>query len=281
MAQLATTRVDHPPYILGHADAELDRLIEQARFFGDLTEHVLRLAGIERGMRVLDVGCGTGDVSFLAARLVGPTGVVVGVDRAAEAIEVARRRAAAARLPNVRFLAQDAARIGPDTPFDAVIGRLVLMYVAEPVALLRNLRHNLRPGGVVAFHEMDGAGITSEPYCPLFEATANRLRQTFAQAGLDLRVGLKLRRIFREAGLPEPRLIQGARAEGGPDTPAYGWLADLTRTLLPQMERTGVATADDVDIETLAARLREEALARDATLVLPPLIGAWARTSVA
>ena len=71
-------------YILGHDPGELDRLIAQARFFGDLTEEVLRRAGVGPGMRVLDVGCGTGDVSFLAARLVGPTGSVLGVDRSAD-----------------------------------------------------------------------------------------------------------------------------------------------------------------------------------------------------
>jgi SAM-dependent methyltransferase len=83
-----------PRYILGHDRDELDRLIDQARFFGDLTEEVLRRAGVGPGMRVLDLGCGTGDVSFLAARLVGPTGAVLGVDRSPEAVAVAERRAA-------------------------------------------------------------------------------------------------------------------------------------------------------------------------------------------
>jgi ubiquinone/menaquinone biosynthesis C-methylase UbiE len=94
-------------YALGHAEDELDRIINTARFLGDLTEHVLRLAGLAPGMRVLDVGCGPGDVVFLAARLVGPQGTVIGVDRSPEAIEQARQRAAAAGLTNVHFLSQD------------------------------------------------------------------------------------------------------------------------------------------------------------------------------
>jgi SAM-dependent methyltransferase len=105
-AQTVTLGGQQARYILGHDRDELDRLIYQARFFGDLTEEVLRRAGVGPGMTVLDVGCGTGDVSFLAARLVGPTGTVVGVDRSAEAVAVAERRAREAGLGNVSFVVQ-------------------------------------------------------------------------------------------------------------------------------------------------------------------------------
>src|SRR6266571_1409689 len=73
-------------YALGHATGEIERLIEQGRFFGDLTERLFRDAGMRPAMRVLDIGCGMGDVSFLAASLVGPEGAVTGVDRSPEAI---------------------------------------------------------------------------------------------------------------------------------------------------------------------------------------------------
>ena len=59
-------------YLIRHSGDELNRLISQARFFGDLTGQVLDMAGLKSGMRVLDVGCGAGDVSFLAASMVGP-----------------------------------------------------------------------------------------------------------------------------------------------------------------------------------------------------------------
>src|SRR5882757_11549895 len=85
-------------YLLGHADIEVERLLLQARLYDKDTEHALHLAGLRPGMRVLDVGCGPGDVSFLAARLVGPTGEVVGVDRAAAAVAAARGRAEAQSL---------------------------------------------------------------------------------------------------------------------------------------------------------------------------------------
>ena len=265
------------PYILGHAPGELDRLIEQARFLGDLTEEILRRAGVGPGMTVLDLGSGTGDVSFLAARLVGPTGTVLGVDRSPEAVATAQGRAREAGLTNVTFTVADLADLDP-APVDALVGRLVLMYLDDPAAVLRRLLAGVRPGGVVAFQEMDMGAVTWEGDLPLFATTGDRIVQTFARAGIDHRTGLKLARIYRGAGLPAPQTLQGARVESGPDSPLYAWMAQTARTLLPLMERTGVATAAEVGVDTLAARLREEIVAADATVVPPPLIGAWTRT---
>ncbi|HEX2514829.1 MAG TPA: methyltransferase domain-containing protein [Chloroflexota bacterium] len=273
----ATAEPAGSTYILGHARHELDRLIEQARLYGDLTEQFLRAAGLARGMRVLDLGCGTGDVSFLAARLVGAEGAVIGVDRAPEAVAVARERAAGAGLGNVRFLTQDASNLALEGPVDALIGRLVLMYFPQPEALLRRLTTIVAPGGLVAFQEMDMGGATSEPECALFAATGERIRQACSHAGVYPRSGLRLRQVFCRAGLPEPTLVHAAPVASGPASAAYDWLAHTVRTFLPLMERSGTATAAEVQVETLAARLRDEAVARDAVLVLPPLVGAWAR----
>jgi SAM-dependent methyltransferase len=172
MAPAQTTTLGGPQarYILGHDRDELDRLIDQARFFGDLTEEVLRRAGVAPGMWVLDVGCGTGDVSFLAARLVGPTGAVLGVDRSAEAVAVAQARARDAGLGNVSFLVQDLSEVAVAAPVDALVGRLVLMYLDDPAAALRRLLEGVRPGGVVAFQEMDMGAVACEPDCPLWTA---------------------------------------------------------------------------------------------------------------
>ena len=81
-----------PQYVLGRSETESQRLVKQAAFLRPSTERVFRKAGIAEGMHVLDLGCGAGDVSFLAAELVGPTGSVVGIDVDPGVLALARAR---------------------------------------------------------------------------------------------------------------------------------------------------------------------------------------------
>jgi 2-polyprenyl-3-methyl-5-hydroxy-6-metoxy-1,4-benzoquinol methylase len=265
-------------YALGHTQGELKRLIEQSQTLDDLTEQVLKLAGVGPGMRVLDVGCGAGDVSFLAARIVGPDGHVVGVDRSADAIQAATRRAAEAGLNNVEFRVADLSELTLEEPVDALIGRLILMYFPDPAVVLRRLKPLVRAGGIVAFQELDVRGAQTLPPVELFETSVQRIADTFVRTGADISAGLKLGRIFQEAGLPSPRMMMSAQVECGPDFAFPDQIVGLTRSLLPIMERTGIATAADVEVETLGARLREAMRAAGATVVSPSYFGAWSRT---
>ncbi len=106
-------------------------------------------------MQVLDVGCGAGDVSFLAASTVGPAGSVLGVDRSGESIQLACERATIAGLSNVKFLKADLTTLALAELFDALVGRFVLLYLADPCSVLRALSAFVRPDGLAVFHEMD------------------------------------------------------------------------------------------------------------------------------
>src|SRR5437899_7005309 len=99
------------PYALGSTDAEHERLIRQAARIAPITERLFREAGIGPGQRVLDLGSGMGDVAMLAARLVGPSGEVVGIERDAISIARANARVAEAGLSNVRFTQTDVNQI--------------------------------------------------------------------------------------------------------------------------------------------------------------------------
>jgi ubiquinone/menaquinone biosynthesis C-methylase UbiE len=273
----AATAVHPRPYALGYSEGEFRRLEFQGELFRDLTEDVLRRAGLAPGMQVLDIGCGVGDVSLLAADLVGPSGTVLGIDRSNEALDVAKRRAAAAERSNVRFAATELDAFSTRRKFDAVIGRLILGYMPDPVATLRRLLMCLRPGGIVAFQEMVAPLVRSIPEGPQFRLCSQWILDTFERAGFALDMGGKLFATFLAAGLPPPQMIAAARVEGSEESPVYEYLAAVLRSLLPITERVGVATAAEVDIDTMAERLRSEAVTNNACIMLPPLVGAWTR----
>jgi 2-polyprenyl-3-methyl-5-hydroxy-6-metoxy-1,4-benzoquinol methylase len=266
-------------YVLGHSAEELNRLIDQARLFGELTEDVFVRAGIGPGMRVLDVGCGAGDVSFLLARMVGPSGAVVGVDRSEDAVAMATARAQAMGLAQVSFSLGELEDISLDQPVDAVVGRFVLMYSSEPSIALRRVAANVRAGGIVAFQEMNVAEAKSFPRVDLFEQSMRWIIETLDREKAKNLMGLSLYRTFVEAGLPPPQMIMGARVEGRSESLGYQIVVQVVKSLLPVMERLGVANEQEVQIETLAQRLRDEVISRGAVIVLPPLVGAWTRTS--
>ena len=95
-------------YILGHSDRELRRLMLQADNLRPITTRLLREIGLAGGMRVVDLGCGAGDLAMLAAEIVGPTGAVLAIDRNAAAIVTARERARTAGHANIEYVEGDA-----------------------------------------------------------------------------------------------------------------------------------------------------------------------------
>ncbi|TGQ48085.1 MULTISPECIES: class I SAM-dependent methyltransferase [unclassified Mesorhizobium] len=269
---------DGERYTLGYSEGEFKRLQLQGDFVRDLTEDVLRRAGLKQGMRVLDLGCGVGDVSLLAGQLVGPGGSVLGIDRSQDAVKTAQRRAVeTGQCYWVRFASADLASFVPEREFDAIIGRLVLMYLPDPAATLRRLAGFLRPGGIVAFQEMSMPFARSFPETPLFMQVLRWIIEAFVLTGFETDMGGKLFSTYLAAGLPAPQMISGARAEGGVESLGYEYIAQTVRSLIPAMERTGIATAADIGIDDLADRLRDEAVAHSACIMFPPMTGAWTR----
>ena len=151
------------------------------------------------------------------------------------------------------------------------------MYAADPAEALRSLLPHLRSGGIVAFQEFDYTNLVALPSSELYDHIADWWRRTATQAGIELQMGLKLFSTYRAAALPEPDLQAETIIGGGPDFAGYSYLAGVFRSILPLMERFGVATPDEVDIDTLADRLREETVARGGVVALQTIFGAAAR----
>jgi SAM-dependent methyltransferase len=265
------TRASYPFTDRAH---EQQRLARQAPLFDPLTVRLFREAGLATGMRVLDLGSGAGDVAILASRFVGPEGEVVGVERDPGAVAWATDRIAQAGIANIRFIQGDARTLdGVPGGFDAVVGRLVLMYLPDPVAALRRAAALLRPGGLVCVHEGDMAYDWAAPMTPLWAQMRASFLSTLERARVNARMGLALRPTFIGAGLPAPELRLAATVAGSDI--AWGW-ANVMCGVFPLMERFGIATAAEFAPDTLAQRLEDELGAGGGIVIGPPMIGAWA-----
>ena len=265
-------------YALGHSSAEQERLRVQATYLRGITESIWRTAGVLPGMRVLDVGCGTGDTTFLAADLVGPNGFVVGIDRSADAIGTARQRAQTTSRPNVQFIEGElGAPIADQEPFDAAIGRYVLVHQPDIVAALRSVRDLVLHGGLIAFHEIElGTTHVTDPPSELVERVRSWLREAFRLGGVQLRAVSQMSRYFHEAGLGWPETSIYTTVSSGPDGFGPDWIVRTLRSLAPVLEQAGVVTANELGLDTLEARLRESC-ANGAASVVTVNGGVWVR----
>jgi len=263
-------------YALGSSDAERERLIRQAAFLNPLTERLFREAGIGPGQRVLDVGSGVGDVAILAARLVGPSGEVIGTERDLRSIARARTRITHAGLANVRFMECDISGISDGELFDAAVGRLILQFVPDPVAILRHLSQAVRPGGVVVFQEVSYVPVLAlSAHLPLWSASVALAREVIQRTGANPEMGVALHRAFQDAGLPAPTMRMETLLGNAPDFAL--WIYDFLCGLRPQVEKHNVSLEVLGDFQTLSARLEAEVAKSNSIVPYVALVGAWSR----
>ena len=153
-------KLSHGPHRAGDGPADGGRPAAEPG-----TRRLLEDAGVGPGMRVLDLGTGAGDVALIAAELVGPTGSVVALDQNPEILQTAYHRSQAAGLDQITFVAGDLHTAELAGQFDAIVGRLVLMYVPDAAEVLSRLSTQLRAGGLVAFQDfnLSPASVRSAP----------------------------------------------------------------------------------------------------------------------
>ena len=265
-------------YTMGRSESETERLIKQSQLYNDITRRFFLRSGIAKGMKVLDVGSGAGDVALTLAEFVGSEGSVVGVDVNPDILKTAQARADAAGFSNIEFIAGDTRTLELPDDFDAVVGRLVLMYMADPAEALRHLATHLRPSGIAAFQEVDFTPYNAalHPDTPLANKLIGWGRTVFERSGAHLEMGMDLYKAFVNAGLPEPTLHFEAPMGGPEDWPGYEYLANSFRSLVPLLEAYGIATADEVDIDTLTERIQVEVATSKRPIMLPPHTTAYA-----
>jgi len=265
-------------YVLGYSDEEMRRLQKQAALWHSATRRFLEDVGITAGMKVLDVGAGAGDVTLLLAEKVGPGGQVIAVDSNPASLDFAWRRVEAAAFTNVSFVQGDITQMDFAVDFDAIVGRFILQHLSDPVAVLARLARSLRPEGCIGFQELDQTRISySLPPVTLYDQAFFWIREAVSRAGIDPHIGMRLYSILLDAGLPAPQMCGEAVVGAGPDWIGYEVIAGTVQSLLPLILKFGIATEQEVDIDTLAVRLREEIVSQRSVGRGPDVISAWTR----
>jgi SAM-dependent methyltransferase len=231
-------------------------------------------------MRVLEIGSGMGDVSLLAAQIVGPAGHVLGIDRNATAVAAAAQRAVDHGCSSwVSFETSDLDRFETADSFDALVGRYILICLPDPAATIRNLLRFVRPA-IVVFHDVDFTH-PHPSYPPgLYDQVFALLGEVFRRAGRHPDFGRRLGNTFLSAGLPFPTVVSETIVGGGAGSDVYSWIASTIVSLAAQLEKFGLTLPPEFAADgTLAARLEQEAVGLGAQLLSPVQFGAWARRS--
>ena len=262
-------------YVLATGDAAANRLRILHNVFGPGAREVLLRAGIQLGMSVVDLGCGTGMTTQQLAWLVGPAGEVIGVDYSAAQVEQARALLPS-KLANVRFIEASATDTGlPREAFDLVYCRFLLIHLPDPEAALREMRALLKPGGIIVCEDGDLSSAGSEPpsafqeFSNLFGAlgpkwgvdyTLGRSLYQMVQAASFSQVGITFNQPVFAAG-ENKRLLELSVAEAGPSFVA-----------------AGLVTEEQLD--EIVAEMHRLSHDRTVLAIMPRMSQVWARKSM-
>ena len=260
-------------YVLRGGREGYDRLRVLAAARRASTLELFRLTGLRPGMRCVDLGCGSGDVTLDMAALAGPAGWVAGIDADQAKLELAREAARARGLANVVFEMADVGHWTGPGEYDFVYCRFLLQHLARPVDLLRRMWDAVRPGGVLAVEDADLEGLFCDPDNAGFSFYQRMYVEVLARNGGDPTCARRLARYFRETGIPAPemRLLQQVNAGG--DAKAMPLLT--LEAIAGSIVHAGLATAGEV---TAAIEDLRAFTTHPGTLISDPRIfQVWAR----
>jgi SAM-dependent methyltransferase len=260
-------------YMLATGDAAVVRLRLLDEIFGPGTREFLTSVGLRSGWRVADIGCGVGLVASWIAEQVGENGWVSAVDVSSEQLRLAESNAAAAGLKNISFHQTSAYETGlPRDSFDLVCSRFLMCHLQRPVDALREMGSLVKKGGVFACEDCDDSSIVTDPPTRAYTRLVEISRAVDAKWGVDSQIGLKLHRLFREAGFRSHVTLKQVAILHGP--------AKRFWELTLREAAGAIIDAGAASVGELGAICAEmQAIARDETtlLVMPRVSQVWIR----
>jgi ubiquinone/menaquinone biosynthesis C-methylase UbiE len=252
------------------------RLDVLARVLLPTTTQLLDRVGLNRGMRCLDVGCGGGHVAMLIAGIVGPEGCVVGTDRDAEILVLAREDAQAAKITNIKFRQLDAYAFEWHEQFNVAYARFLLSHLNEPENCLAAMVEACAPGGTVVIEDTDFAASFCYPICMAYERYTKLYQELVQRRGGDANIGPKLPAMLRRAGIQdiEVNVIQPAHIHGEGKLMAPLTMSRISDALTAE----GLATKTEA--QQILTELDRVAADCETVISLPRIFQVWGQRAV-
>lgn len=194
---------DFEDFPLNSQEREQERLHHQGNSLLDIETNIWHNAGLQDGMQVVDLGCGTGAVCLAIASKF-PNTHIWGIDRSHHLLNTARQVQQEQELNNLEFIQGDAYALNlPNASIDFVYGRLLFQHLAEPIKALKEISRVLKPGGTVCLVDVADNWFALNPEPPVFSALRECICAIQASLGGDSQVGYKLGSYLSEAGFSQ------------------------------------------------------------------------------
>ncbi len=225
---------------MGNLAQEIKRLEIQAALFGPLSREALVKAGIKKGMRCIDIGCGSGSMTRMMSDIVGRTGRVVGVDIDEKYLEYCRSVNTQSNVEFVRDNVSDSSLEGIGT-FDIVFSRFLFVHLRDKSKAVRSMKQLLKRGGAMVVQELDHS--VGSWLCYPEDGNVESLRKVYVallkKSGGDPLAGRKLYKLLVEESLDasldcySPCLLMGREPYS-----SLGWR--IMESLRPQILKLGL-----------------------------------------
>ena len=257
-------------YIIRGGEEGRARLLVLSRIMRPTTLSLLNQAGLRPGMKCLEIGCGSGDVAFDLARMVGPDGRVVATDIDEIKLQLARQAAEQDRLTNLEFRLADIVEDELEN-FDFVHARFVLTHLANPQKALEKVRQAIRPGGVLAVEDVDFRGHFCHPESAAFSRYVELYTKTAQQRGADPNIGPRLPGLLTKSGFQtvQIKVVQLAAMSDESKLMAPLTMENIAESVLAE----GLASPAEVD--QLVHELYEFARDPDTVISGPRVVQTW------
>lgn len=276
---LVVERPDH--YVFSKYPLETQRLDHQGELLNILSKNFIKAAGFTKGMRVLDIGCGTGSFTFLISEEVGPSGHVVGVDKSIPAIERAKQRAHDMGYSNTNFVIADIERESILGEYDAIVGRFILSFLETPEYTLNSICQGQKDLSMLAFQEWQLD--SPPPMYPKSDALKNYhelILETLKCAGVEMDMGLRLPDLLGSMTGFELFLLEARQYVGNSrDEYLLAYLDETGTALVDSMLQFGLLESI-IEIEDLKSSALEEVKTHKSVISLNPIIGAASRRDI-